>query len=81
MRRSAIITINPDIIDREIDLKTGDISTIEILDSCKTLMALLSKQLMDEYCNDRNIQSRDDIDMQDFEGYVLFFKKPKTWMT
>lgn len=72
MRKSAIIEINPDI--NLVDLKTGDISTIEILDNLKTLSGFLAKELVDEYCKDRNIVNKEQIDDADFEGYCKFLR-------
>lgn len=75
MRKSATIELNPD--ENIIYLEKHDISTIEILDCLKMLMQLLSSELMTEYCKDRNIIDKENINMQDFEGYVEFLRNQK----
>jgi len=70
--KQAVIKLNPGQKSKEVDVQTGGLTNIEMLDYLKTLSTFFAKAVCDEYVDitgDKNIRE------EDFEKYVAFLRK------
>ena len=72
--KQAVITITPELKEKEVDVQTGGVSNLEMLEYLKTLSQFFAKAIIDEYVDitgDKNIKE------ENFEQYVEFLRKNK----
>lgn len=74
-QRTAVITITPDDQKKQLDLQTGAVGTLEIMNHLKALSGVLAKQLCAEY---KELTGNDaDKDPKGFDAWVKFLGENK----
>lgn len=72
--RQCTITLTPDNKSKQMDVTTGDVTTLEIIDMLKSLSSVFAKQLCEEYKQFANIEHTAGIDDDEFDEYVKFLR-------
>lgn len=75
--RKAVITIMPDNEAQRVDVQTGGVTNLEMLDNMKTLSEFFSKELVDEFMEHRGYKVWSESYNQEFSNYIKFLRTNK----
>lgn len=75
--RECVIVLTPDNTERQMDVKTGGVTALEILEMLQPLEKHFARKICEEYADLTGQRIEDLNEDQDFDNYVKFLRANK----